>query len=416
MRGLSVLSLGCFLALVPVVGAQAGFDWVPPVGGTTVSSEPAPDMKVEPVSPVMREPIEPTVAASMTSAPQDIAVVPEAPTDESVDAPAAPAPSYPAREKQSRAPAHQTAEATKTRAVYPPRGNLAAAPLKGNHVAGNVPVPTRQAPADPVVTVKSDAPTPRPVEDDTPTLALAPQQKSMAPLETARTYDLPRLDGFGESIPFSVAIAQIVPSDFTVTYEDQPDPDTLVSWAGGRPWDRVLEDMLYAHGYRVMVGHQTVSIFKAGRAPSVTTKNLAPGHAAWERPIVEPMMRPEGPGAVGVAVPAPTMNDVTASSEPKGYQAGRVDIFSARAGESARAVLERWATQAQVTLYWDADDRFVLREPVAFNATFARAVEQVLGVFRGQPGRPIAELHPNAPMGPVVLNVRAASDQSLTVK
>lgn len=416
MRGLSVLSLGCFLTLVPVCAAQAGFDWVPPVGGTA-SSSPAPEMQVEPVAPVMAEPIEPaTPLVVTTSEPQDIAVVPHGPTEE----PAAtqnstPASSYPPRERQPAHSVQKSSEFQKTRAVYPPRGNLAAAPLNGSRNAGNVNVPSRQAPTDPVV---STTPETEPVAPSVevvqkPATVPAPKQTWAEPLQTARTYDLPRLDGFGESIPFSVAISQVVPPDFAVTYEDQPDPDTLVSWAGGRPWDRVLEDMLYAHGYRVMVGHKTVSIFKAGRAPSVTTKNLGPGHAAWERPIAEPVMRPEGPG---VAVPAPVMNDVAALDEPKGYQAQRVDIFSARAGEPAHEVLERWSKQANVTLYWEADDRFTLPAPVAFNATFARAVEQVLGTFRGEAGRPIAELHPNVGAGPVVLSVKAASDQSLVVK
>lgn len=384
------------VSVVPFQSAQAGFDWVAPAPSVPDPiSDAMATSRVEEVAPVERVEIPVNDVSPVISIPPDVS----APVD------IAP---VPANEPASIA---RPSVSSSKRAVYPPVDNLAALPLKGNRAAPTDYVAPSHRTVSESVTVHQ-----QPVAVSQPTVGTVTEQPvKMSVIEPVVSptdrdpVDLAILSGFGNSIPLSLAIEQIVPSSFTVKYNDQPDPDTVVSWAGERPWNKVLEDMLYAHGYRVMVGQKTVTIFRAGNAPSVTTQNLSTPVAALQK------MTSAAP-VEGVVVPAPSMADLTSPSIPSGYQAQRVDIFSARAGERARDVLSRWSDQAVVQLYWEAGDNFILNEPVAYNATFARAVEQVLGQFRGLPARPVAELHPNAPAGPVVLNIRAAGEDTLVVR
>lgn len=48
--------------------------------------------------------------------------------------------------------------------------------------------------------------------------------------------------GFGHEVPLRFAVRQLLPRNWRVRYGQGVDPDRLVSWEGGRPWDFVLRD------------------------------------------------------------------------------------------------------------------------------------------------------------------------------
>ena len=48
--------------------------------------------------------------------------------------------------------------------------------------------------------------------------------------------------GFGHEVPLRFAVHQLLPKNWHVRYGQDVDPDGLVSWQGGRPWDYVLRD------------------------------------------------------------------------------------------------------------------------------------------------------------------------------
>lgn len=48
--------------------------------------------------------------------------------------------------------------------------------------------------------------------------------------------------GFGHEVPLRFAVRQLLPRNWRVRYGQGVDPDQLVSWEGGRPWDFVLRD------------------------------------------------------------------------------------------------------------------------------------------------------------------------------
>ncbi len=68
-----------------------------------------------------------------------------------------------------------------------------------------------------------------------PPLASHPQEPS------ARTRAVVA-SGFGHEVPLRFAVRQLLPKNWRVRYGQGVDPDRLVSWEGGRPWDFVLRD------------------------------------------------------------------------------------------------------------------------------------------------------------------------------
>ena len=66
--------------------------------------------------------------------------------------------------------------------------------------------------------------------------------------------------GFGKHIPLSFAARQIVPPTIKISFASEVDSAVRVDWSGGRPWNRVLEDLIEPLGLQMTVSHQTVSI------------------------------------------------------------------------------------------------------------------------------------------------------------
>jgi len=68
--------------------------------------------------------------------------------------------------------------------------------------------------------------------------------------------------GFGEAIPLSFAVRQIVPPAVKVTYGPGADPNALVDWKGVRAWNRVLLEAVKPLGLRLVMTHMAVEIRK----------------------------------------------------------------------------------------------------------------------------------------------------------
>jgi hypothetical protein len=68
--------------------------------------------------------------------------------------------------------------------------------------------------------------------------------------------------GFGDQIPLSFAVRQIVPPAVRVTYGPGADRNALVDWKGGQAWNRVLLDAVKPLGLRLVMTHMAVEIRK----------------------------------------------------------------------------------------------------------------------------------------------------------
>ena len=72
----------------------------------------------------------------------------------------------------------------------------------------------------------------------------------------------PIAHGFGDHVPLSFAVRQIVPANLHVAYANQVDPSALVTWEGGQPWSVVLAHAVQPLGYRVWVSATAVHIYR----------------------------------------------------------------------------------------------------------------------------------------------------------
>lgn len=66
--------------------------------------------------------------------------------------------------------------------------------------------------------------------------------------------------GFGKDIPLSIALSQIVPTNFNAKLPSASLGDSTVSWEGGKPWNQVLDDVLMPLGYRASIQGSSVII------------------------------------------------------------------------------------------------------------------------------------------------------------
>ena len=88
-----------------------------------------------------------------------------------------------------------------------------------------------------------------------PPAAEVPAEK---PEQAAPRFKVAR--GFGEAVPMSFAVRQIVPAAVRVHYGPGIDPDTLVSWKGNRPWNQALAAAVRPLHLRIVTGTDTVLI------------------------------------------------------------------------------------------------------------------------------------------------------------
>jgi hypothetical protein len=71
------------------------------------------------------------------------------------------------------------------------------------------------------------------------------------------------LSGFGDQVPLSFAVRQIVPPHFQVAYADAVQQDAPVDWKGGEPWRATLADAVRPLGLIVTVSGPKVTIAAA---------------------------------------------------------------------------------------------------------------------------------------------------------
>lgn len=66
--------------------------------------------------------------------------------------------------------------------------------------------------------------------------------------------------GFGRDVPLAFAIRQIVPATLHVQYSDSIDQDVRVSWTGGLPWRKVLQNTISPLGIHAAQSGSTVRV------------------------------------------------------------------------------------------------------------------------------------------------------------
>ncbi len=99
-----------------------------------------------------------------------------------------------------------------------------------------------------------------------------PSAASTSVKQTLRTHSRrlapdPAVTGFGDHVPLSFAVRQIVPARFQVAFGEHVDREAPVDWKGGRPWRPTLSEALKPLGLKVAMSSAIVTIVGAASTP-----------------------------------------------------------------------------------------------------------------------------------------------------
>lgn len=86
-------------------------------------------------------------------------------------------------------------------------------------------------------------------------------EAAAAPVSAPVTDDV--LTGFGSDLPLAIALQQVLPAGYKVSFTKNVFPGTVVSWNGGKPWQDVLKDMIAPRDLTFAVKNDTVTIMPA---------------------------------------------------------------------------------------------------------------------------------------------------------
>ena len=101
--------------------------------------------------------------------------------------------------------------------------------------------------------------------DPAPGPAANLRPKSLSP-SLRRPAPKPVVAGFGDQVPLSFAVRQIVPARFQIAFGETVNSDARVDWKGGKPWRPTLSDAVRPLGLAVSVVGATVKIQPARSA------------------------------------------------------------------------------------------------------------------------------------------------------
>lgn len=196
------------------------------------------------------------------------------------------------------------------------------------------------------------------------------------------------VEGFGKDIPLAVALRQVVPPAYMLSFAPGLDQGKPVSWNGGRPWDQVVTDMLADRKLHASIQGNVLSVSE-GSGPALQ----APAQIMAEAPALS-----QNAGATGTAS---ALRPVVNLSEHKKW--------TAQSGQSLRETLQSWSQQANVELAWEEAGDFPISQSFTYDGTFDQAVDSLLSLYGDAGQAPRGKLYPNLPEGPSVLLIGQAN-------
>lgn len=379
---LAVLGLAVF---VPIA-AQAGFEW--------------------------RGPIAPQVAAPAVAPALPPVVLPEAVALAPVISPGAP--------PALAAPIAPVTAETVQKLIQP----------KVEETAAEAPVPlvpVRQMSAPPKAPVALFEPAPELARVERPAPVqnletLAPPAKLNAePLVEVSSSEEGQLEGFGRNLPLAMAVTQVLPAGYSVSFAKGVNPGDKVSWSGGKPWRQALSDMLASRRLAFKAEEGRIFIFKAGQTSApilppplpVTEDDGAEGalptetfaDSALDQPL--PLIEPAPiPAPVSDGLPVVRNGREAVSEGASTVTPATPSLWKAEGGQMLRTVLTEWSRREGVELYWATDYDYRIPYSVVFSGSYPEAARDLIAQFSSLNPRPYARLH-EAPSGGRVLAVRS---------
>lgn len=288
---------------------------------------------------------------------------------------------------------------------------------------------------------------------------IAPLEKMRSGMMNESVAGAEIIEGFGNDIPLSFALHQIVPADYAFSFDPDIDQSVRVNWEGGQPWDDVLKEAIAPFGWAVSVVDKTVWL----RSGDYSGKDYAPSYPRREpvsiaqkgdsvpfMPAAPDMMKaktqkneiprePQSlqsdnhsasigtmnhnvnaiPGFYGEpaeamaqdysSMPVPLTQparvrqpiyqapaELTVNQQLNKYQ---VYYWQAERGASLRETLAKWSSQAGIDMIWNTDFDYSLPVEIRNHGTFTDAVESLLETYAASNNRPVGQLYSNRNAG-----------------
>lgn len=201
---------------------------------------------------------------------------------------------------------------TQSAADVMPVDSMPVTPVHSEMMAAPESAPVIAAPVTSAPVAVAPAPemlTPAPVTmADTQPVAAAPLTPVAAPAidgmpSAAQTGEV--IYGFGADMNLALAMRQMVPSEYQVSYGTDVDMSQKITWEGGKPWKAVVDEALAPKGLMaittgdvVMVSHRT--------AAAQDQADAMQHHTIVQTTTVETMNVETAPAATAVIEPTPS--------------------------------------------------------------------------------------------------------------
>lgn len=225
------------------------------------------------------------------------------------------------------------------------------------------------------------------------------------------------LEGFGDGIPLSFAVEQIVPERFNISYGPGVKVDSLVSWKGGDEWRVVLSDLLSEKGLfadfsatdklRITADASAQPVRSAGlhvaeyaAAKKGPRKDSYADDLRGDRPglvfstdVVDPedvaeeiADAPESPVGFEVLTFSPRPktrpehmgeDSILVGIDPADFEPP-AETWLVKEGSTLEDTLMAWATRAGWTLVWNSGHSYPLEASAEIEGDFIGAVDRLI--------------------------------------
>lgn len=130
-------------------------------------------------------------------------------------------------------------------------------------------------------------------------------------VESEAIYD--ELVGFGTDIPLALAMRKIIPDEYSYAFDLDVDLSTPISWSGGKPWNKSLEDAIMPYGLEAFINEHAVRISRStSLAKNVEISQAQHQNAAGiKQMILTPKKNEQAPEPVHAQMQPPPKMDAT---------------------------------------------------------------------------------------------------------
>ena len=232
------------------------------------------------------------------------------------------------------------------------------------------------------------------------------------------------IQGFGSDMPLEIAVQQLVPPVYKVTFAAGVDASKTVSWQGGKAWRQVLNEAVASAGLTVRENGNELVVEKVGMGEVVAAATVNPAPAAPVQVVNEPAKTGEAP--INITTVAPVENAAPAEAVAINVEATATVAEEAKAVEQAqvteqvqakawvvepnrtlREVLQLWADEAGWKVVWNSNRDYQIESGAIFEGEFESAAGGLIRAFANANPPVVGTFYKNKT---IVVDVRSVAD------